>query len=158
MSATTATRPGMTTLIGDLRSTRAHRHLIILRVIAGVPLLGIGLMHVFMPDGAMRPLVEAAGLPAAALLSPLAVAAEIVAGVSLLFGIFARLGAIIAIPTMLVALYSHFAIEQWPNPDGPPPDALPIVIIACSAYVLWRGAGRWSVDNRSGDRAERARG
>jgi uncharacterized membrane protein YphA (DoxX/SURF4 family) len=96
----------------------------------------------------MRPLVDALGVPFAALVSPLAVAFEIIAAVSLLLGAGARVGAILAIPTMAVAFYAHFAIDPWPG-DGPPPDALPLVVIAGSALVLWQGAGRWSLDLRS---------
>ena len=95
----------------------------------------------------MRPLVEAANLPAPALLSPLAVAVEVVAGLLILAGFYARLGAALAIPTMAVAVYAHIAIDVWPNgADNEPPILLPIVVIACAGYVLWRGAGRWSLD------------
>lgn len=51
----------------------------------------------------MRPLVEAAGFPFAPVISPVAVAFEIVAGLSLLLGLGARVGAFLAIPTMLGA-------------------------------------------------------
>lgn len=132
-----------------VRATGPHRHLILPRVVAGVPLLGIGLAHVVVPDAPMRPLVEAAGFPFPAILSPLAVAAEIVAGFSLLAGLWARVGAFLAIPTMLGAIYAHLVIDAWPNgPGSGPPDLLPVVVALCAAYVLWRGAGRWSLDRR----------
>lgn len=132
-----------------LRATKPYRHMLLPRIIAGVPLLGIGLMHVFVPGLGMLTLVEAAGLPVPALLSPVAVAIEIVAGLSLLLGLWARIGALLAIPTMLVAAYAHLAIGIWPNgPENEPPLALPILVMACAAYVLWRGAGRWSLDGR----------
>ena len=132
----------------NLRATSAGRHVIVPRVIAAVPLLGIGLIHVFAEGLGMRPLVEAAGLPAPALLAPLAVAVEIVAGLSLLLGAWARLGAALALVTMAVAVYAHIVIEAWPNAEGEPHLALPLVVMACAAYVLWRGAGRWNVDAR----------
>jgi putative oxidoreductase len=116
-------------------------------VVAGVPLLGIGLMHVFVPAAPMRPLVEAAGLPFAAVVSPVGVAIEIVAGLSLLLGLWARVGALLAIPTMLGAIYAHLVIGVWPNgPENEPPIVLPVAVLACAGYVLWRGAGRWSFD------------
>jgi putative oxidoreductase len=119
------------------------------RIVASVPLIGIGLMHVFVPGLGMRSLVEAAGLPFPALLSPVAVAIEIVAGLSLLLGLWARIGALLAVPTMLVAVYAHLAIDVWPNgPENEPPLVLPILVMACAGYVLWRGAGRWSFDGR----------
>lgn len=141
-----------TATLGDLRSaaraTRAGRHLIVPRAIAGVPLLAIGLMHVVAEGYGMRPIVEAAGLPAAALLAPLAVALEIVAAVSPLLGAWARAGALRALPAMAVAAYTHLAISEWPNAGGEPPLALPLIVFAAAAYVLWRGGGRWSVDAR----------
>jgi uncharacterized membrane protein YphA (DoxX/SURF4 family) len=66
----------------------------------------------------------------------------------LLAGLYARLGSLIAIPTMVVAVYAHVAIDVWPNPGGEPPVALPIIVMAGAVYVLLRGAGAWSVDSR----------
>jgi putative oxidoreductase len=137
----------LSTNVFESRRTGSHRHMVAPRVIAGLPLLFIGLIHVVDPELRMDPLVEAAGLPFVSVLAPLAVAAEIVAGVSLLLGAFARIGALIAIPTMLVAVYAHLTIDVWPNgAENEPPIVLPIAVALCAAYVLWRGAGRWSVD------------
>jgi putative oxidoreductase len=120
----------------------------VLRVVAGVPLLGIGLAHVLVPEAPMRPLVEAAGFPLAAVIAPMGVAAEIVAGALLLLGLWARVGALLAIPTMVGAVYAHLVIDVWPNgPENEPPLALPIVVLLAAAVVLWRGAGRWSFDH-----------
>lgn len=132
-----------------IQATGPYRHMLVPRIIASVPLLGIGLIHVFDPQFGMRPLVEAAGIPFAALLSPVAVAIEIVAGLSLLLGLWARIGGLLAIPTMMVAVYAHMAIDVWPNgAENEPPLALPLAIMLCAAYVLWRGGGRWSLDRR----------
>jgi putative oxidoreductase len=129
---------------GRLRSA-----LLIPRVVAGVPLLGIGLMHLLDPALGMRPLVEAAGIPLAAVVAPLAVGAEILAGVSLLIGLQARIGALVAIVTMLTAAYSHLAIDVWPNgAENEPPLMLPIVVGVAAGVVASRGAGRWSFDAR----------
>ena len=131
-----------------LRSTDRSWIGLVLRLIGGVPILLIGLVHIFVADAGMQPIVEAAGLPFPGLLAPLAVAAEIVAGVSLILGWWARVGALIAIPVMAVAFVAHMVIEVWPNPTAPP-TALPLIVLACAAYVLWRGAGRWSLDARA---------
>lgn len=132
-----------------LRATEPYRHLLLPRIVAGVPLLGIGLAHVFVAEAPMRPLVDAAGLPFAAIVSPVAVVIEIVAGLSLLLGLWARIGGFLAIPAMLGAIYAHLVIDVWPNgADNEPPLVLPIVVMAGAAYVLWRGAGRWSLDHR----------
>jgi putative oxidoreductase len=136
-------------MLGALRATSPSLLPVVPRLIAGVPLTLIGFAHIFVPEAAMRPIIEALGLPFAALLAPLSVAAEIVAGLSILLGAWARVGALIAIPTMAVAFYSHLAIEEWPNPDNEPPFLLPVVILVAAAVVLWLGAGRWSLDERS---------
>lgn len=137
-----------------IRATGPYRHLLVPRIVAGVPLLAIGLAHVLIPEAPMRPLVEAAGFPFAAIVSPIAVAIEIVAGLSLLLGWWARAGGFLTIPTMLGAIYAHLTIDVWPNgPESEPPLMLPVLVILCAAYVLWRGAGRWSLDRRRDDAA-----
>lgn len=133
----------------EVQATGTQRHTLIARLAAGVPLLGIGLMHVFHPDAPMGPLVEAMGFPLAAVMSPVAVAVEIVAATLILLGFFARVGALLAIPTMVVATYAHLAIDVWPNGvENEPPLALPLIVMAAAVYILWRGAGRWSLDRK----------
>lgn len=140
------------------RATEPDRHTVLARLVAGVPLFVIGLAHVFIPGAAMRPLVEAAGIPFAGIVSPVAVAIQIVAGLSLLLGLWARVGGFLAIPSMVGALYAHLAIQAWPNgPGNEPPLALPIAVLVGGAYVLWRGAGRWSLDRRAARGAAAAR-
>jgi len=137
---------------GRVRATGAHRHVLVPRLIAGLPLLGVGLVHIIDPALRMQPLVEAAGFPLPAFVAALAVAAEIVAGLALIIGFWARVGAVLAVGNMLGAVYAHLAIDVWPNgAENEPPLALPIAVLLCAAYVLWRGAGRWSLDHRAGD-------
>ena len=124
-----------------------EKHLVAPRLLAGLPVVGIGLAHVFEPSAPMQPIIEAAGFPAASVLSPLAVALELVAGTLLLLGLWTRLGAALVLPTMAVAVYAHLAIDVWPNDaTSEPPILLPLAVMVCAAYVLWRGAGRWSID------------
>jgi putative oxidoreductase len=149
-----STRIAAVTTHDRITSTAAIRHTVVPRLLAGLPLFVIGVVHVIDDGSRMQPLVEAAGLPVAGILSPVAVAIEIIAGLSLLLGAWARVGALLAIPTMVIAVYAHLVIEVWPNGgDQEPPLALPLVVILCAAYVLWRGAGRWSVDRRLGTAA-----
>ena len=50
---------------------------------------------------------------------------------------------------MAVAVYSHLAIDVWPNgAENEPPLVLPLAVLAGALYILWRGAGRWSLDAR----------
>lgn len=147
---TAAVAPLVPVQFRRLRVTGRQRFTLIPRIIASVPLLGIGLVHVFVPEFGMRPLVEAAGIPFAAVLSPVAVGFEIGAALCLLLGLWARVGALLAIPTMLVAAYAHLAIQEWPNgAENEPPLALPLIVALAATLVLWRGAGRWSLDARA---------
>lgn len=142
--------PALRTWTDRVRVTEGRTHLTVLRIIAGLPLLAIGLAHAFAPDAPMRPLVEAAGFPLPAIVAPVGVAAEIVAGASLLLGAWARLGGLVAVPVMLGAVWAHLVIDVWPNGvDNEPPFALPIVVALAAAYVVARGSGRWSLDRRS---------
>ena len=130
-----------------VRATGSHRRTIVPRLLGGLPLLVIGVAHLADPGAPMRPLVEAAGFPLAGLLSPVAVAAESLAGLSLLLGFWARIGGLFAIPTMLGAIYAHLVIGVWPNgAEREPPLLLPVVVLLCAVAVVRLGAGRWSVD------------
>lgn len=143
----TGTVSGFAGQTRDRLATGRYRHMVIPRVVAGVPLLGVGLIHAVDPAFGMRPLVEAAGLPFPAVLSPIAVAIEITAGAALLLGTWARIAGLLGALTMVVATYAHLAIDVWPNgAENEPPILLPLLIAAAAVYVAWRGAGRWSID------------
>jgi len=140
--------------------------LLIPRILGGAPLVFFGLMHLVGafagPDAGMpmKPLLEAAGMPAPALGAIVAPLVQLVAGLLLLGGAFARVGAVLAIATMLGALYTHMKIpnDAWPMPTADNPDAVaeePVVmmglaglVIVCSAIVAWLGAGGLSLDGR----------
>ncbi|MDF1809355.1 MAG: DoxX family protein [Phycisphaerales bacterium] len=141
-----------------LTKTSNSKHIAILRIIAGAPLFAFGVMHItgMLP---MKPLVEAAGLPLPDIMSIVGPLAQIIAGVLLLFGMHARVGAVIAIGTMLGAVVTHIKIpsDAWPIPVETAPNPNPyvpmmvmaVVIILFSVYVLIKGAGAWSLDSKS---------
>jgi len=147
-----------------LTHTTDHKHIAILRILAGAPLLMFGLMHL---SGAapMKPLVEAAGLPMPELTAIVAPIAQIIAGLILLSGAYARIGALLAIPVMLGGLVTNFKIpnDQWPTPSELDPNIIElgtepamltpiaVVVILFSIYIVIKGAGPWSIDARSAD-------
>jgi putative oxidoreductase len=150
MATHTAPATGSRVTLDRLRTTTSHRHVLVARIVAGVPLFVIGLAHVFDPGAAMRPLVEAAGIPFAAVTSPVGVAFQVVGGALLLLGWHARIGGALGIPTMIGAIWAHLVIDVWPNgAENEPPLVLPIAVLLAAAYVVWRGAGRWSLDHRA---------
>lgn len=134
----------MPSTLSSLRQTAALKHVIVARVIAGVPLAGLGFMHL-IGAAPMKPILEAAKIPLPDLNAVVAPLVEVVAGLLLLSGAFARIGAILACVTMAVAIYAHLAAD-WVDE---PPIALPIAVLLAALYVLWRGGGAWSVDAAS---------
>lgn len=152
-----------------LRQTCGCKGMLVVRVLAGLPLVAFGAMHL---SGAMpmQPLVEAAGLPMPEVMAIVAPLAQLVAGLMLLSGAFARIGALIAIGTMAGAIVTHVRIpdDAWPIQTtdaavGPLPEPvfmmyIALVILAFSVVVLWRGAGAMSLDERSSKGSTNATG
>lgn len=142
-----------------LTATNAqNRWAIAPRVIAGLPLLVFGVMHL---SGAapMRPILEAAGMPMPEVGAVVAPIVQVVGGLSLISGAFARIGALLAIGSMLGAIYAHLQIpsDGWPESNGgpqePPLIYLAVAIALLSLVTLVVGAGRWSIDARAGARS-----
>jgi len=126
----------------------APKHLIVPRLIAGLPLLILGAKHFIDPEH-FRKVLEVSGLPGPIDVMVIAApAAEVLAGVLLLLGLFARVGGLLGIATMAPAILSTVKIMNLDAADKPfvPPLPLPIIVLLCAAYVLIRGAGAWSID------------
>ena len=72
---------------------------------------------------------------------------EMFLGAVLLSGVFARVAVLVVINIMLVATYVHVVVND-PSlfPLQPSEPIIPLVVIAMSLYILWRGAGAWSLD------------
>jgi len=120
------------------------KRVVITRLIAGLPLAGISVMHL-VGAAPLKPILESAKIPIPDVSAILAAVLGMLAGLMLLSGAFARVGAAIACGSMAVALYAHLTAD-WPDES---PIVLPIAVLAASLYVLWRGGGAWSVDGRS---------
>lgn len=130
------------------QSAAPAKHVIVPRLIAGLPLLLLGAKHFVDPEH-FRRILEVSGLPGPIDLTLIAApAAEVLAGVLLLLGLFARVGGLLGIATMAPAILSTVKLMNLEAADKPfvPPLPVPIAVLLCSAYVLWRGAGAWSVD------------
>lgn len=75
---------------------------------------------------------------------------EISLGIVLSIGAFVRLAVLVAVGIMAVATYVHVVVDD-PSlfPLQPSEPIIPLIVIAMCAYILWRGAGAWSVDLRT---------
>ena len=72
---------------------------------------------------------------------------EIALGVALALGAFVRPAAVMVMGIMIVATYVHWAVDDPALfPLQPSEPIIPLVVIVMCAYVLWRGAGAWSLD------------
>jgi uncharacterized membrane protein YphA (DoxX/SURF4 family) len=121
--------------------TNSSKLMLIPRLLAGLPLIGINAMHI---TGAapLRPILEGANIPMPGVNAVVAPIAGLIAGLLLVSGAFARVGALVGLGSMSVAIYTHL-VSDWADE---PPIALPIVVLLASAWVLWKGAGAWSID------------
>lgn len=75
---------------------------------------------------------------------------ELLLGLILAMGIFARLSVMVVIPIMIVATYVHMVVDD-PSlfPLQPSEPIIPLIVIVMSIYILWKGAGAWSLDLRA---------
>ncbi len=75
---------------------------------------------------------------------------ELFLGLVLAFGIFSRIAVLVVIPIMGVATYVHLVVDDpslFPLQPGEP--VIPLIVIVMSIYILWSGAGAWSLDVRT---------
>ena len=75
---------------------------------------------------------------------------ELILGLILAVGFFARPGVVVVIGIMIVATYVHSVVDN-PSlfPLQPKEPIIPIIVIVMSIFILWRGAGAWSRDLKS---------
>ncbi len=134
-------------LLHDLRKTGPDKWLIVPRLVAALPLTVFGAFHLTGMSPMMQILIRA-GIPWPELNFYLGPIVMVVAGLSMGFGCYARLGAVLGSCAMLVATYSKLVIEEWPGPMQPPL-ALPLVVLAACLVILVKGAGNWSCDRKA---------
>jgi len=72
---------------------------------------------------------------------------EMTVGAALAVGILARPMTVVIIGIMMVATYVHIVVDD-PGlfPLQPSEPVIPLITIALSLLILWRGAGAWSMD------------
>jgi len=75
---------------------------------------------------------------------------EMALGAVLAVGAFVRPVAVVVMGIMMVATYVHLVVDD-PSlfPLQPSEPIIPLIVIAMSVYVLWRGAGARSLDLRA---------
>jgi len=72
---------------------------------------------------------------------------EIILGTILLIGYYSRIGAVLIIPIMLIAIYVHITVSNPAAfPAQPQEPFIPIAVIIIAVIVLIKGGGNWSLD------------
>lgn len=118
-------------------------------------MLFYGGLHLVDPVG-FRNLLHAAGMAPEDGLMVVVPLVEMVAGIVLLVGVWARVGALLAVLAMIPALHTSLALVDGsgsPRVDTTiipqaPPLWMPLLVLACALVVLAKGAGAFSADFR----------
>jgi uncharacterized membrane protein YphA (DoxX/SURF4 family) len=138
-----------------LRQTCDSKPLLFLRVAGGLPLLFYGGLHLVQPVD-YQSLLHAAGVEPASGMVVVVPLIEMVAGIVLLVGAWARLGALLAVLAMVPALHASLTLASGGGNPGvdvaaipqAPPMWMPILVMLCAVIVLGGGAGAYSSDYR----------
>ena len=124
------------------------RNIILLsRLFAGVPLVVFSAMH-FTNLQHLRDILTAAGVPMVEVNVWAASSAEMLGGVLLLTGFFARVGGLLAVSTMVPAILTTVRLASLPDAPTVPPLPLPIMVLVASTIVMVLGGGAWGADAR----------
>ena len=119
----------------------------VLRVIVGMIFLMAGILKIVVPSlgEAFSGQLTAANIPLQAFVQFTFPVAETVLGILLLIGFHARLSALVAAASMVVATYVHIVIND-PSlfPLQPVEPIGPLMLIAMLIYTVIRGAGAWT--------------
>jgi uncharacterized membrane protein YphA (DoxX/SURF4 family) len=135
----------MMRLMQRLRQTTPRKILVLPRLLAGVPLVVFSAMH-FMNLDHFRDILTASGVPMVEVNVWVASSAEMVGGVLLLTGFFARIGGLLGAGTMVPAVLTTVRLASLPDAPMVPPLPLPVMVLVASGVVLVLGGGAWSGD------------
>lgn len=136
-------------MLASLRQTTNNK-------LAGSIRLALALL--FLMTGAMKLVVPmladawsgqllAANIPLYAISRWMVPFVEIALGIVLAVGLLVRPAVGVVIGIMVVATYVHLVVDD-PTlfPLQPSEPVIPLIVIAMCIYLLWRGAGAWSLD------------
>ena len=136
----------------NLRQTSPNYWVSIIRIMLGIIFIMTGVMKLTMADYAAAwsiQLIEAE-IPFYAFNFWFLPVFEIVLGVILLLGYYSRIGALMVLPMMLVAIYVHLTVTNpGAFPSQPQEPYIPIAVILMAIIIIKKGGGNWSMDSKS---------
>src|SRR5262249_8277796 len=133
--------------LNTVQRTTPWKFLLVLRLAAGLPLVYLGVTHLFNPADFRAILVEGRLVPSALGVTVMALV-EILAGLLLMAGLLTRVGGMRALAVMMPAI---LLIVQSMERDGAASilSLLVFLMVAVSSAVLvLLGGGEWSMDER----------
>ncbi len=138
-------------MLKRLRKTSRDRVGGALRILVGLVFIMAGILKVLVPSlgQAFSGQLVAAGIPLHGLVLYTFPIVETVLGFLLLVGLHARISAMLAAASMVVATYVHIIIDD-PSlfPLQPVEPFGPLVLLVMLIYIVIRGACAWSIDLR----------
>lgn len=147
---------------GALRTQRlfeagAPAAVVLIRVAVGAIFLSEGIQKFLFPEALGVGRFSQIGIPAPELMAPFVGVVEIVCGSLVLIGLGTRLAVVPLIIDMMVALGSTklpILLQQgfWKMAHEARTD---FAMLSGAAFLLWVGAGPWSIDGRLDDDAVR---
>ena len=135
-----------------IRSTSDDKLAAVVRLLLAIVFVMTGVMKLVVPmlGEAWSGQLLAANVPFYTLTRWTMPFVEIGVGVALTVGTHARLASVIVMGIMVAATYVHVVVDD-PTlfPLQPSEPIIPLIVLLMSDYIVWRGAGAWSVDLRA---------
>ena len=138
--------------LDEIRQTSGGKLAGNIRILLAVLFLMTGAMKLLMPmlAEAWSGQLLAANIPLYTISRWTVPFLEMALGAVLAVGVFARPATMIVLGIMVVATYVHLVVDDSSLfPLQPSEPIVPLIVIVISVYVLWRGAGAWSMDLRA---------
>ncbi len=132
-----------------LRQTSPDKWVGTIRTMLGVIFLMTGIMKLTLAEfgSAWSIQLTEAGIPFYAFNFWFVPIFEIIIGIILLIGYYSKIGAVMIIPIMTIAIYVHITVS---NPAAFPAQSqepiIPIAVIIMAVIVIIKGGGNWSLD------------
>ncbi len=139
-------------ILDDIRKTSDNKPAGSIRILLAMLFLMTGAMKLLIPmlAEAWSGQLLAANIPLYTVSRWSVPFLEMALGAVLAVGAFVRPAAVVVMGIMVVATYVHLVVDD-PSlfPLQPREPIIPLMVIVMSMYVLWRGAGAWSLDLRA---------
>ena len=135
--------------LDDIRQTSNNRLAGTIRLLLSLLFLMSGIMKLLVPvlGDAWSGQLLAANVPFYTIARWTVPFLEIILGLLLAVGLFLRPAVLAVTGIMVTATYVHMVVDD-PSlfPLQPSEPIIPLMVIALSRYLLWKGAGSWSLD------------